>query len=342
MDTYIQTTKDNIGDLMRQEYQHYRHITDPYLIEGKEYYVCKNVNFQIRMTLACNAKCKFCIEKVNKQKMCVEYQKYLNSIEESLQSLHLKGIYPSVTITGGEPLLFKDRFFAILEILKRLGVKKFNLNTNGSLLDKEALIKIAESGMPHLNISRHHHEESVNQNILELHSEDPLYDLSFVKDNIGGGKWGNPTRIRLQCVLIKGYIDDLTSIKQYLDWVIEQDLDNVAFRGLSSLNEESICTDLGQYCKEKSVDIFEVLQNISQDADFKLVAQNISDHYTYEDWLYKGKVDVHFAYSDMHILQEYEQKELENGELFAREFVFYEDGEFCGGWNKQIKLIKKF
>lgn len=340
-ENYLSLSEKDLRDYMRAEYVKYQKITDPYILNGISYFVCKNVNMQLRTTLACQANCKFCIEKTSKRTCACNTEAYLKALEESLTLLQTAGIFPTVTITGGEPLLFKERFMGILEILKEKAVRKFNLNTNGFLLDDTVLNKIVECKMPHLNISRHHYDDEINKQILEL--KDAPYDINHIKSIIGG-VYGSTTRIRLQCVLIKGFIDDIHSIKNYLDWVIEQGLDNVAFRGLSKLKESasSESFETVDYCNEKAVNMFSVLKDISNDPDFQLVAQNISDHYTYEDWLYKGVVDVHFAYSDMDILEEYEKIELENNERYGREFVLYEDNSFCGGWNKDFKLIKQY
>ena len=341
-ETYIPLTASKVEDLMRKEYINYLKITDPYLLNGQNYYVCKNVNMQLRTTLACQANCKFCIEKTSERTCLANTSKYLSALRASLEMLHTAGIRPTVTITGGEPLLIKDKFLGILDILHEFGVRKFNLNTNGFLFSDDVLQKIAEIKMPHLNISRHHYDDAENQKILGLENSTP-YDIQHIKSIIGG-KYGDNTRIRLQCCLIKDAISDITSVKKYLDWVIDQGLDNVAFRGLSKLKEDAgnVSKETVDYCENNACDIFGLISDVANDPDFKLVAQNISDHYTYEDWLYKGVVDVHFAYSDMDILEEYELDELKKNELYAREFVLYEDNSFCGGWNKNFKTIKQY
>ncbi len=87
------------------------------------------------------------------------------------------------------------------------------------------------------------------------------------------------------------------------------------------------------------MEIFDIVNKLPQDNEFKFNCQNISDHYMYEDCVYKGKVDVHFAYSDMDILEKREKSEVANNINYAREFILYEDGAFCGDWNRDIKRI---
>lgn len=342
IEDYIETANNDIEGLMLKEYDFYRSIVNNVELNGNNYQVCKRVNFQCRTTLSCNASCSFCIEKDNIQKeRHISDEKYIQALDNSLSMLSEQGIFPTVTITGGEPCLFKQRLFGIFDILQKHKVKKFNVNTNGSVLSEEMLLKMVEVKMPHLNISRHHYVDSKNNDSFNKKTIS-TEGLKNIKQIIGGTYY-DTTRVRFQCVMIKNYIDSFEEVKKYLNHILELGFDNVAFRGLSKLKEEDgYNQELHEYCEENQVDMFSILRYLQHDPDFKLNAQNISDHYMYEDWVYKGKVDVHFAYSDMELLKKYEVNELQNNELFAREFVLYEDGSFCSGWNKDIKLIKQY
>lgn len=325
-----------IMDLMNKEYEFYQSICNDYTIGEKDYKVCKRVNFQCRTTLVCNAKCPFCIEKDSCRKNEISNEQYLAKLDQSLKELHGLGVQPSVTITGGEPCLWKDKLLAILSTLKANNVSKLNLNTNGILLNEKILNAIKESEMPHLNISIHHYDLEKNRTFFGGVSIS-LEQLKYIKEFLGGTYY-DTTRVRLQCVLMKGGIDSLEEVKKFLDFAKELGFDNVAFRGLSKLKEVGVNKELHDYCDEKAIDMFPILNELAKDNEFKFNCQNISDHYMYEDWVYNG-IDVHFAYSDMDILEKYEKEETAQGINYAREFVLYEDGSFCGGWNKEIKMI---
>lgn len=326
-----------LGVSMEEEYGFYQSICKNYNIKGKDYKVSKVVNYQCRMSLACNADCPFCIEKDSCRKNEVTTDEYVSKLNSSLVELHKRGINPTVTITGGEPCLFKDKLFGILRILNDNNIYKFNVNTNGILLDKEILDVFKKVKMPHLNISLHHYDLSKNKEIFSGESI-TKEQVQFIKKELGATYY-DATRVRLQCVLIKGYVDNLEEVKKFLDFAIELGFDNVAFRGLSKLKEVGINPKLHRFCKDNSMEIFDIVNKLPQDNEFKFNCQNISDHYMYEDWVYKGKVDVHFAYSDMDILEKREKSEIANNINYAREFVLYEDGAFCGGWNRDIKRI---
>lgn len=332
----LQGQPDMLLNLMNREYAFYQSICQDYTIGHQAYKVCKRVNYQCRTTLVCNANCPFCIEKDSCRKNEVSTANYLATLNRSLKELHRLGIQPSVTITGGEPCLWKDKLIGILDTLKANQVSKFNLNTNGLLLNDTLLTAIKESEMPHLNISIHHYDLEKNKEYFGGVSI-TLEQLKRIKDVLGG-TYDDPTRIRLQCVLMKGGIDSLDEMKKFLNFAKELGFDNVAFRGLSKLKEAGVNEELHAYCEEKALDVFPILNELANDSSFKFNCQNISDHYLYEDWVYEG-VDVHFAYSDMDILEKREKDELKQGLNYAREFVLYEDGSFCGGWNKELKLI---
>lgn len=328
---------NNVLDLMNKEYDFYKSICNDFKIGEKQYKVTKNVNYQCRTTLVCNANCPFCIEKDSCKKFDIEEQEYINKLDKSLKELHSLNINPSVTITGGEPCIYKNKLINILKTLKNNNIKKFNVNTNGILLDSDILNTFKEVEMPHLNISLHHYDLEKNK-ILFGNKSITKEQLSFIKQELGATYY-DKTRIRLQCVLVKGYIDSLEEVKKFLDFAIELGFDNVCFRGLSKLKNKVEDINLHEFCNNNSMEIFEITNVLDKDSDFKFNCQNISDHYMYEDWIYKNKVDVYFTYSDMDILEKLELEELKNDINYAREFVLYEDGNFCGGWNKDIKTI---
>lgn len=334
---YLSKENNTLDTLMENEYGFYKSLCKNFEIKSKPYKVCKVVNYQCRLSLGCNADCPFCIEKDSCRKNEISTEGYISKLNESLIELHQKGIYPTVTVTGGEPCLFGDRLTKVLRTVKKNSVAKFNVNTNGILLTKEILRIIKEVEMPHLNISLHHYDLAKNSELFGIEAI-TKEQLQFIKKELGATYY-DTTRVRLQCVLIKGYIDNLEEVKKYLDFALELGFDNVAFRGLSKLKKVGLNPNLHQFCENNAMEIFDIVNTLAQDKAFKFNCQNISDHYMYEDWVYKGMVDVHFAYSDMDILEERENYEVEHNENYAREFVLYEDGSFCGGWNKDIKEI---
>lgn len=326
----------NIINLMDKEYEIYKQLCTSHIIGAHDYEVCQNVNLQCRTSLICNANCPFCIEKDSCKNNEVNTLNYVHKLDKALIELNKKDIHPSVTITGGEPCADKLKLNAILKTLYKNNVKKFNLNTNGILIDNEIIDMIKTNNIPYINISLHHYD--LNKNKFFFGGKSITYQqLKFIIDNLGGTYY-DKTRIRLQCVMMKNGIDSIEEIKKYTNFAKSLGLDNVAFRGLSKLKTSIEINELHKFCDKYSFDIFNILNKLQNDDEFKFNCQNISDHYMYEDWIFNG-VDIHFAYSDMDILEKREKKELKDNIKYAREFVIYEDGSFCGGWNKNMKKI---
>lgn len=338
----VELNKENVLPIMESEYEFYNEICNDYNIGDKLYKVCSKVNYQCRLSLACNANCPFCIEKDSCRNNEVSTNDYIQKLDKSIKELHLNGIEPSITITGGEPCLVKDKLLKTLNTISKNNVSKFNLNTNGILLTQDILIKIKETKMPHLNISLHHYDLEKNKAFFGGKSIS-IDQLKLIKDTLGC-TYNDSTRVRIQCVMMKGGIDSVEEVVKFIEFIKELGFDNVAFRGLSKLKEVGNDLDLHNYCEDKAVDTFSIVNELKNHKDFLFNCQNISDHYTYEDWIYGKKdnfygIDIHVAYSDMDILEKREKEELSKNLNYAREFVLYEDGSFCGGWNKDIKKI---
>ena len=121
----------------------------------------QNPNFSIVVPCGCNAKCNFCFWKAE-----AAHPKYLSRLKQVLVVLPSK--FRTLSITGGEPTLDLD---ALKQILKRTTARAFNkvvMSTNGCNLQEMLhnstnLSKVIQ----HLNISRHHWDENINDSIFQ-------------------------------------------------------------------------------------------------------------------------------------------------------------------------------
>jgi molybdenum cofactor biosynthesis enzyme MoaA len=314
---------------------------------GQEVFVYPKINLQARITLKCNSKCRFCIEKYGwAQSNEPESLAYADRLEESIQILQEQGIDPSVTITGGEPCTNISKLREVLLVLQRRGITKYNLNTNGTLLlQNPELIEMLKGKLPYLNISLHHWDLQKSQEIMRVKNGLGMNEVAVLLDKLGGGKYGNLPRVRLQCVLLDSYVYNRRTICEYLNQARAIGIDNVAFRGLSKLS-------CGNYENSKIIPMQGVLDSLAksvlsgQPTNWDFVCQNIADWYCYEDWKYLDKktgswIDVHFNFSNMANLRMYELAERTAGKRYAREFVLFEDGVFSSGWNKDLGFLKK-
>lgn len=99
----------------------------------------------IIITSKCNSACEYCFYRQEPERYTKD-RIYKNALAGLVDSLK-KYKFNEITITGGEPLLKKDIVYRILDLSKdNMAIK--NLNTNGTLLEKETIKKLS-----HLNLS---------------------------------------------------------------------------------------------------------------------------------------------------------------------------------------------
>lgn len=92
----------------------------------------------------CNFDCKACISSAKKgigRKFSVD--ELIELIIKSCEKLYSGKMINRVNITGGEPLLDKEYLLELIQKLRDLSVKNFELSTNGYLLDKDLLEKFS-------------------------------------------------------------------------------------------------------------------------------------------------------------------------------------------------------
>ena len=217
-------------------------------IEQINYRVYKNINFSIFLTDYCNACCKFCVEQVkyqDKRAMLLEKERIEND-DEYLSRLKyvldkIQPLNPSISITGGEPSM-SQRFCSVLHLLATYTFRKITINTNGSglqkIINKKPLYEhIAECGITHVNISRHHWiDECVNEVMRFEHdacSTELLQEIIPILNSKG-------VRVRINCVVLNGYIDSIEKIVNFLEFYRSMGVDNVVFRQMMEFNLKKI------------------------------------------------------------------------------------------------------
>lgn len=120
-------------------------------------------NFSVVMQGGCNANCSFCFNKgkSNAFMQCDSYE-WLLGLQKVLSVLPSK--FYQISITGNEPML-SPSINGVMYLCSQMKNRYSNilLTTNGTnLLDK---IDVVCNGVHHINVSRHHYDESENLRI---------------------------------------------------------------------------------------------------------------------------------------------------------------------------------
>ena len=187
-------------------------------------------NFQdwleVMLTPKCNGKCSWCIERNGfRPEKTATWMDMVDAI--------LRFERKHVLLLGGEPTLYK-KLGQLVKTLSNCGINVY-ITTNGSMLTPRFVHENLE-GLAGINISIHHY-------LLKKNLEVTGIDLSFLK-LYGALKLlkGQGTKVRLNCNLIKGYIDNKEAVSKYINYFAKPLLyvDNIRFAELKGTDGEFV------------------------------------------------------------------------------------------------------
>ncbi|KKP30809.1 MAG: hypothetical protein UR21_C0024G0002 [Candidatus Woesebacteria bacterium GW2011_GWC2_31_9] len=164
----------------------------------------------------CNGTCSWCIENEGyKPKKVATWQKLLEKLIQSNKK--------NIIFLGGEPTLYKDLRLLITNLY--LVNKNTYITTNGSLLCAE-YIENNLPGLTGINISIHHYHLGMNKQITGIKLEEYLFRSAISK-----AKELN-IKVRLNCNVIKKYIDNENEVNKYIEFAKNIGANNVRFAEL--------------------------------------------------------------------------------------------------------------
>ena len=320
----------------------------PLKIGMKKYLIYGNVNLSVFLTDECNAVCKFCVARLRYFHEGVDFVKpkidddemYFERMKEVLAAV--KSVNPSVSLRGGEPTL-SHRLPRALSILDSFNARKRTITTNGSGLlrrveldGKTILEKLIDYRLAHLNISRAHFDEKINQEIMQINGGFPNSDLEFI---ISKARRHN-VRPRLSCMLLREHIHTISDVLAYLDWAESMGADNVVFRQIMSFNEASVMRgSIPEYCLKNTVDLNPLWEQIEKDTRFTIINQVLGYYYYVEVYRYRN-IDVVFEAADLkQIDAEKRRSFFKLGSPVVYEMVFHPNGNLCGSWREGKEVL---
>ena len=179
-------------------------------------------HLHLKCTDKCNAKCKFCVEQgcpINENEF-----HFLESVDRMLYEMEKNNCLYSVSITGGEPLLF-SKFDDLIKLLKKYPIKFLTMNTNGSLLYNK--IDMIDGVFDFIDISRHSIDDKENNQIFK-NKMLTLDELKKLKKEL------IKTKMRIQCVMTKvKTVNDMNEFISTFNFA-----DDLSFRRLMKLSKE--------------------------------------------------------------------------------------------------------
>lgn len=204
-------TKINLKDTFCQLWDNEIISTDP------------SANLYIRLTNQCNARCRFCVYHGEKTELNLE------ALELALFELKNRNIIYKMQITGGEPTVEPELLQDVVKIIRKYFKSNFvGINSNGFRL---GALEDIDKYVDNFAISRHHYDDTINQNIFGTTHIPNTSDLeSFIKC-VGSEK------VHFSCNLMKQYIGNMGEIQRYLEFASATGCNDVGFVSLMPVNK---------------------------------------------------------------------------------------------------------
>jgi pyruvate-formate lyase-activating enzyme len=255
-------------------------------------------NFQdwleVMLTEKCNGKCSWCIEKKGyRPKERASWLELCGRIVESGKK--------NIILLGGEPTLYPEleRMVRALAVAHNLNVY---LTTNGSKLTRE----FVHSCLPHIhgvNISIHSYDLDENEEVTGIKLSADTLKLAI--DTLHTHR----ATVRLNCNLIKGYIDSKGEIHRYIGFAMHLKADSIRFAELKE-DPENFMSLHGIYGDKYGINNEPFGLGCNTDAEINGMPVNIRQ---------------------MCGLQTDRRKKPLNPQQLAKTVLYY-DGKFYDGW----------
>ncbi|MBO4878191.1 MAG: radical SAM protein [Ruminococcus sp.] len=308
-------------------------------LEFENYALYRNFNFTIFLDEYCNADCRFCIEqiktenngRINKVGKIEDKETYLRRLD--FIAGKIRPYNPSISITGGEPLL-SPCFREAMRILAKYKFRKIVITTNGTNIDRYTDDIIA-AGISHVNFSRPSYDMDVCQKIMRFREQHPSIDtlISAIAKLEENG-----VRTRFNCIVSREGIGTLPEMKKYLSFVRSAGCRHVVFRELMSFNEnESKNAEKMAYAAENRVLMNDLWAEMDGDKNF-IPFSNIRGHYYYIEIYKYHDMTVVSERANLKYLEKYRRENLH----YIYEMVFHPNGNLCAGWNETEDILDSF
>lgn len=132
------------------------------------------LNVAIEVGNHCNLNCTVCAnDKITRKRGFMDIFLYKKIIDEIAKVNPYTRIWLDYY---GEPLLVRFKLYYMIDYAKKKGLKSINLNTNGTLLNKEMAEMILDSGIDFISIDVDGFTKEVYEKIRVGASRDVLYD----------------------------------------------------------------------------------------------------------------------------------------------------------------------
>jgi MoaA/NifB/PqqE/SkfB family radical SAM enzyme len=295
--------------------------------------VDNNINLYIDLCRKCSGNCKFCIAKLKKDylKKVKNPKEFLDKLDSALAKL--KEINPSVMIVGGEPTVDREKLLGTMDLIKKHGLRKPILVSNGSHLEEYINYINDKDVFEHINISRHHYDDTTNEKVFNSKKVPNTEKLSKIINKIK-----NKNIIRFNTMIVKEGLNSYDDVIKFINYSNNLGIKNISFSELSELEGVNYFSKgIEQYTKENLILIDEIINQVNENDNFELF-KTVKGPY-YQAYIYNYKpynIVIVFKKTDMKKMNDFE---IQNKNVIA-ELVFNTDTSLSGSWVPTLKSLE--
>ncbi len=281
-------------------------------------------NIYVITTYRCNHQCSFCLFRFNKEKEADIYkiiQRLDYSIRDSSQKVYIK-------ITGGEPFLKLELLQKIFKLAACYSDKvyKIGIGTNGSIQMPQWFADVKTR--THIFLSRHNTASAPTPLELSKGWDNSLVDF------------------RINCNLIKGQIDSVEKIEDFIVEMIDRTgITNFCFRELSKVDVDRNSMyppqiyEYVDYYDKYLISMKGIEKQLRKHDNFQF-SRSVGNYYDINHWYWYNvngqMISVKFRSIDESRLIEFNSKTTE-----IDEYVIHPDSTLSGCWDRDMKVILK-
>jgi len=236
------------------------------MVQVKDQYGRTFKTLRVSLLSTCNLGCIYCTDSADLPKENKLQKNHSLSTEELtklIQQLNKELGLEVIRLTGGEPLL-SPHLIPVIKEVKRLGIDKIKLTTNGFLLERFAT-QLKDAGMQSINVSL----DAVDEGVFFLMSK--RNNVKKILDGIDAALDAG-MEVKLNTVLLKGINEQ--QIIPLLDYAFER---KITIRFLEVMSMGHLHQSSGKYLVTKD----DVLHTIGSHHDFVPLLRSASSTANY-------------------------------------------------------------
>lgn len=321
-------------------------------LSGKEVSVRSGLTFTpYANPTRCNAHCRFCSEELQRrgqkyltaQNVITDYDRYfdaLSTVFDEIAKIQRIGL----SLSGLEATSDPEWLLRLLDMLSADSSPNFDekvlyTNSSGLYTNPELIPALQAAGFDRLEISRCHFDETINQKVMYINRNQPVYRNEAYESLI---KQILPhVHVKNSCILTQTGIHSIHEVETYLDWAMSLGVKQVVFRELSRLDDSYLPNRTKLWIDRNRVAIDDVFSEVmptfgNQRKSWQYKNSRSGYYYYNEVFTYRNNIEVILETSSYNALMS------QNASGIIQKLVFHSNGNLCGDWDPESLVLGNY